>query len=298
VLFKPVTGGCVFQAPNPWVFGRSSRYLVTDAQKAELLAIITPRRRILRIAVITIAILLWAAMVATLVWAVSSHDEPTMRDGFAILALIVVPMFLALVVALQRNLRRMRRLLAGAPRTQERIARRELRRAMARDLAAVTGDRRPLDDDLPAPDLHSRDEKRQASAAQRLSVLSERIYRDRRRRFDRVLSRSRATQDRAEGTSGKSTIKPAPWNDPDTASIQAAAPWAHLAHQVACPPYVWRKSRNRIDPCHLSLGREVEAVERRHAHSEGISSGGERMPGTRKANERLLRQDLADGTGS
>ena len=131
VLFKEVGGGYVFQAPNPWVFGPRSRYLVTAAQKAERLAIITPRRPILRIAVITIGILLWAVAVATIVWAVSSHDDPTASDALAMLVLILAPMLLALIIALQRNLRRMQRVLAAAPRTQERINSGELRQAMA-----------------------------------------------------------------------------------------------------------------------------------------------------------------------
>ena len=41
VLFKQFGSGYVFLAPNPCVFGRSSRYLVNEAQKAEILAIIT-----------------------------------------------------------------------------------------------------------------------------------------------------------------------------------------------------------------------------------------------------------------
>jgi hypothetical protein len=130
-LFKPVGGGWVFQAPNPWVFGRTSRYLVNDAQKAELLAIVTPRSPTLRIAAITAGILLWAIAASIIVWAVSSHDEPTASDALAIFALIVVPIFLALVFALQRNLRRMQGVLAGAQRTEERITPRELRHAMA-----------------------------------------------------------------------------------------------------------------------------------------------------------------------
>jgi hypothetical protein len=131
VLFKQVPGGYVFQQPSPWVFGRSSRYLVNDAQKAALLAIITPRRPIGRIVAITVGLTLWAVAAPTIVWAVSSHDEPTASDAFAMLALILVPMFVALVVALQRNLRRMRPVLAGAPRTNERITRGEVRHAMA-----------------------------------------------------------------------------------------------------------------------------------------------------------------------
>jgi hypothetical protein len=131
VLFKRVPGGYVFQQPNPWVFGRSTRYLVNEAQKSALLAIITPRRPILRIAVITIGFFLWAGAAGTIVWAVSSHDEPTASDVFAMFALILVPMFVALVIALQRNLRRMRSVIAGAPRTDERITNGELRHAMA-----------------------------------------------------------------------------------------------------------------------------------------------------------------------
>lgn len=131
-LFKQVGGGWVFQAPNPWVFGRTSRYLVNDAQKAELLAIVTPRSPTLRIAAITAGILLWASAASIIAWAVSSHDEPTASDALAIFALVVVPIFLALVFALQRNLRRMQRVLADAPRTEERITARELRHAMAK----------------------------------------------------------------------------------------------------------------------------------------------------------------------
>jgi NADH:ubiquinone oxidoreductase subunit K len=130
-LFKELGGGYVFQAPNRWVFGPRSRYLVTAAQKAELLAIITPRRPILKIVLITTGILLWAVAASTIVWAVSSHDDPRAGDAFAMFVLIVVPMFLALVVARQRNLRRMRRVLAAAPRTEERITNGELRCAMA-----------------------------------------------------------------------------------------------------------------------------------------------------------------------
>jgi len=130
VLFKRVAGGNVFQAPNPWVFGRTSRHIVSDAQKAALLAIITPRRPVLRIALITAVIVAWAGVAGVIVWALSSHKDATAADVLAIVALVLVPIYLAWVVALQRNLRRMRPILADAPPTQERITNRELRRAM------------------------------------------------------------------------------------------------------------------------------------------------------------------------
>jgi hypothetical protein len=130
VLFKRVAGGNVFQAPNPWVFGRTSRYLVSDAQKAALLAIITPRRPVLRLMLITAVIVAWAGAAGVIVWAVSGHQQTTAADVLGIFALVLVPIYLAWVVALQRNLRRMRPILADAARTQERITNRELRRAM------------------------------------------------------------------------------------------------------------------------------------------------------------------------
>jgi hypothetical protein len=132
VLFKRIAGGYIFQQPNPWLFGRSSRYIVDEAQKAALLAIIVPRRPVLRIAVVTALILLWVVVVATLVWAFGSgRDNPTAGDFAAIFGLTLVPLMAALIVALQRNLRRMRPILAGAPRTEQKITRGELRLAMS-----------------------------------------------------------------------------------------------------------------------------------------------------------------------
>ena len=135
VLFKPVGDRFVFQAPNPWLFGRKSRYLVTAAQKEELLAIVVPRRPVLRIALITAAILLWTVAVATVFWALSPHDNPTALDVFAMSVVIIVPMIGALVVALQRNLRRMQPILAGAPLTEEQITPSELRQAMTKAIS-------------------------------------------------------------------------------------------------------------------------------------------------------------------
>jgi hypothetical protein len=131
VLFKPAVGGYVFQAPNPWVFGPTRRYIVTATQKAELLAIIRPRRPVLWTAGIVIGILLWAAAVATAMWIVFGHDQPTAADLGIMSVLILVPTYLAWVTKLQRNLRRMQPIIAAARRTEERIDRREMRQALA-----------------------------------------------------------------------------------------------------------------------------------------------------------------------
>jgi len=131
-LFKRVAGGHIFQAPNPWLFGRSSRYLVNDTQKAQLLAIITPRRPTLWVVVLAAGIGLWAAVASVIVWAFGSgHDQPTAYDMVAMTLLIFVPLILALMMALRRNLRRMQPVLAGLPRTDERISHSERQQAMA-----------------------------------------------------------------------------------------------------------------------------------------------------------------------
>src|SRR5262249_53344548 len=50
VSFKPTTQGHVFQAPSPWIFARPRYYVVTEAQKARLLAGLSRWRLILLIA--------------------------------------------------------------------------------------------------------------------------------------------------------------------------------------------------------------------------------------------------------
>ena len=77
VMFKPVGDRYVFQAPNRWVFGRPPRYLVTDAQKQALLAIVAPPRPGLRVAIIVAGILAWTIAVSSFMWMVSPHDDPT-----------------------------------------------------------------------------------------------------------------------------------------------------------------------------------------------------------------------------
>jgi hypothetical protein len=130
VLFKPVAGGYLFQQANPWVFGPTRRYVVSETQKAALLAIVTPRRPVIYITLITAAILAWTAAIGGLLWAVTGHPDPTALDVVAWFALILVPLYLVWVAVVQRKLRRMQPILAAAAPSQERFTNRELRRAM------------------------------------------------------------------------------------------------------------------------------------------------------------------------
>jgi hypothetical protein len=123
LAFKRVSQGYVYQVPNPWVFGPGRHYLVNETQKAELLAIITPRRPLLRIMVITGAIVAWVAIVAGSMFAFSGsgRDQPTALELLAMATLILVPTYIIFVVALHRQLRRIRPILADAPLSRERV---------------------------------------------------------------------------------------------------------------------------------------------------------------------------------
>src|SRR5438105_4507902 len=117
VLFKRSGDRYVYQSPNPWVFGRSERYLVTEAQKAELMTLIAARRPNLRTMLITAGVLFWAAAASLIVWTLSPHENPTALDALAIAALVLIPPYLACVAALHWQQSRIRPIIVDAPPT-------------------------------------------------------------------------------------------------------------------------------------------------------------------------------------
>ena len=98
-LFKAAPGGWVFRSPNPWVFGDTPHYLVDDAQKAKIEAVLVPRRPAIVGAVLVGGILAWAIAVATFMWAFAGHEDPTPGDIGLMIVLIVVPLLALLPVA-------------------------------------------------------------------------------------------------------------------------------------------------------------------------------------------------------
>ena len=130
ILFKPAAGGFIYRAPNPWVFGAADHFLVNEAQKHDILEIVVARRPILRLAAITVALLLWGIGIGTLCWAFSGHEDPTAADVVVMIVMTIAAMFLALHGAIRRKLRRLQPILAGLPRSNERITSAELRKAM------------------------------------------------------------------------------------------------------------------------------------------------------------------------
>ena len=122
VMFKRVSGGWVYRAPNPWVFGDTPHYLVNEAQKAQIEAIIVPRRPVLFAAALVAGIIAWVVAVATIIWAFGSgHDDPSAGDLVAMTVLIVFPMLAAVPFAAWIQRRRLQPILAGLPLTDERI---------------------------------------------------------------------------------------------------------------------------------------------------------------------------------
>ncbi len=138
--FKPTTGGFVFQAPKPWVFGEAHHYLVTEVQKAEILSIMVPDvpawRRAAIIGALIFGPVFLVLLVATLLWAAGAHDEPTV--GVLILMFILIAGLLLLTLfviaawSAQVHLANLAPLIAQLAPTGERITAADRRHGTAR----------------------------------------------------------------------------------------------------------------------------------------------------------------------
>ena len=67
VVFKPVSGGYAYRAPNAWLFGSREHFLVTEGQKAAILAILSSSTR----PILWITGIAWIALSALLGTALS-----------------------------------------------------------------------------------------------------------------------------------------------------------------------------------------------------------------------------------
>ena len=127
-LFRATTDGrWIFRSPNPWVFGDTPHYLINDAQKRQIEAIITPKRPTVVVALFALGVIAWAALVATFLWAFSGHPDPTPGDTVLMIFLILVPAFAVLPLVGVIKRRRLAPVLEGAELTSERISFAELR---------------------------------------------------------------------------------------------------------------------------------------------------------------------------
>jgi len=120
--FKPIEGGYVFQAPSPWVFARSSYYLVSATKKAEISVHLARWRLQLFLAIL--------GMFCLILPVIAAFQSPLLalyrQLGSGLFLLFLFAAFTLLMVTLiavpQIYLARaLRPLLADAPRTDERI---------------------------------------------------------------------------------------------------------------------------------------------------------------------------------
>ena len=130
MCFKPLRGGYVYRASSPWLFGRPEHYFVTEAQKAEILALLVPSHPKRRLVLVIASLIVWTLATAAAVWTFGSgQDNPTGYDLLALAGLILVPIFLAMLIAAHMQRRRLAPVLAALPPTDERITRNDMRRA-------------------------------------------------------------------------------------------------------------------------------------------------------------------------
>ncbi len=127
--FQPADGGYVFQSPNPWIFGWPRYYLVNEAQKAEILPYLGRWRLLLLLTVLAEAVLL-GAFIAFVKLAPATFlrlTAPAFHFGvgvFAVGMFVLLMLLLSPLIAIPQLYlnRRLRPVLATAPRTSQRIA--------------------------------------------------------------------------------------------------------------------------------------------------------------------------------
>jgi hypothetical protein len=148
VVFKPVAGGYVYRAPAPLLLGARDHFLVTEGQKAAILATFTSSTR----SVLWTIWISWLALSALLgtalsLWAYrSGHYAPGLGGVSAVIA-IMLAIYPALVISRHVLLHRLRPILATLPPTSERITsleEREAIRAVAKSAATISPLRRRI----------------------------------------------------------------------------------------------------------------------------------------------------------
>ena len=145
VVFKPVSGGYVYGAPNAWLFGSREHFLVTEGQKAAILAIIASSTRSL----LWITGISWIALSALLgtalsLWAYRSGYHAAGLNGVSAMIAMILSIYPAFVISRQLLLRRLRPVLATLPPTNERITSLEVRQAMQAIAKPISPTRRRI----------------------------------------------------------------------------------------------------------------------------------------------------------
>jgi len=132
IMFKKVPDGYVFRALNPLVFGRGRYYLVNEAEKAQLLAVITARNPAIYFWLVVLVLI--AAGIGALAYG-TGHDNPTVSDVVIMLALIPLWLYAAVFVSMRPTARKLEPLLAGLQPTDQSITSADLRKAVRKTVS-------------------------------------------------------------------------------------------------------------------------------------------------------------------
>jgi hypothetical protein len=137
-LFKETRGGYLFRAPNPWLFGAGKHYLTDQAQRAEILELGRVRHPVVRALVFALTIIACPGGSTLLVYLLSGHAEPDGGDIAAIAILTFVSLVASLLIVTRVRFRRLHPILMRLPRSDERLALRDIQAAQVKATSLKT----------------------------------------------------------------------------------------------------------------------------------------------------------------
>ena len=114
-MFKPVSGGYIFQVPPPTILHSTAAYVVDEAQRAQILAIVRPR--------FWAYIATWAGVAAALLagLVIGRFGASGMDYFFVCVGTFFVLHIAVTCLGFHLNQRRLEPVLTGLPRSNERL---------------------------------------------------------------------------------------------------------------------------------------------------------------------------------